>query len=146
MTSITDETDALYWKTSTWRTLKSYVKLLWQEGVTETTLASQIADSTVGRAVGDKDFARRALGVVFFAELQGEPITTPHLRAASCNEEFIKKLTRSALKARSGLSPDCWDQVNKINEGDVFFFTDGGCSGPCLFCVLASMPAIPTPT
>ncbi len=95
--------DAERWRTNAWRLLKSHVRLVWQEEVTETVLAQQIAESNLGKFTGER--GKKHVGITFFAPLSGEAITAPHLRNCPLNDELVRKLQRAALKGRSG--SDC---------------------------------------
>ncbi len=120
--------DQDFWKTNAWRILRSYVKLLWQEGVSETALAERILETNVGKAAGER--GKRHIGITFFAPLSGEPVTAPHIRTCAINDELVRKVQRAALKSRSGLDPAAFDNVAHINPEDVFFVSDGGAAGP----------------
>ncbi len=119
--------DAERWRTNAWRLLKSHVRLVWQEDVTETVLAQQIADSNVGKFTGER--GKKHVGITFFAPLSGEAVTTPHLRNCPLSDELLRKLQGAALKGRSGLDPAVMDTVDHLQSEDVFIFTDGGCLG-----------------
>ena len=121
-----DKDDCDFWSTSAFRTVKSYVKLFWQESVSEKTLAEQLADTVVGKATAADG---KHVAITFFSQLSGEPITCPHLRVCALNDDFLKKLVRAALKARSGLAPDQMDNMSSLQSGDLFIMTDGGIAG-----------------
>jgi len=70
--------DADFWQTSAYRLVKSQVKLLWQENVSETSLATQIADTVVGQASSED----KHVGITFFAQLSGQPQTMLTVLAA----------------------------------------------------------------
>ena len=103
------------------------MKLLVAESVSENTLAEQIAETAVGKAEGQK--CRKYVGITFFAQLSGEPITAPHLRVAALNEDFARKLEKVALKGRSGLHPNAFDSVDAMQCGDMFIIADAGAQG-----------------
>ncbi len=119
--------DVARWRTTAWRLLKSHVKLVWQEDVTEVVLAQQVAESNVGKFAGER--GKQHVGITLFAPLSGEPITAPHLRNCPLNDDLVRKLEKAAVKGRSGLDPAVMDSVDHLQSEDIFIFTDGGCLG-----------------
>ena len=122
-----EKEDADFWSTAAYRVVRSQCKLFWHENVSETSLASQIADTAVGKATGGD--GAKYVAITFFSQLSGEAITCPHLRLGALNDDMLKKIQKAAVKGRSGLPPDQMDNVDKLNSCDLYIVTDGGIAG-----------------